>query len=98
MRASRWVLLALLSSATACFHQKVQTGVTPSATVVDEPFVATWLWGIVPARPIDVRQQCPSGVATVETRQSFMNGLVGVLTLGIYSPQHARVTCAASGR
>ena len=62
--------------------------------VVDRQFVATWLWGIVPAKPIDVRQECPSGVAKVETEQSFVNGLVGVVTLGIYSPQHLRVTCA----
>jgi hypothetical protein len=80
---------------TACFHQTVQSGLEPSTTVVERQFVATWLWGIVPAQPIDMRQSCPSGVATVETEQSFLNGLVGVLTIGIYSPQRLRVTCAS---
>jgi hypothetical protein len=89
------VVVAFVLPTTACFHQVVQSGLTPSSTVVEKPFVATWLWGIVPADPIDVRQSCPSGVATVETQQSFMNGLVGVLTLGIYSPQRLRVTCAS---
>ena len=88
-----WVAAFALAS-SACFHQSIQSGLAPSTTVVEKQFVATWLWGIVPATPIDVRQQCPSGVATVETEQSFVNGLVGVVTLGIYSPQRLRVTCA----
>jgi len=36
------------------------------------------------------------GVAIVETEQSFPNGLVGVITLGIFTPQHVRITCASS--
>ena len=34
-------------------------------------------------------------VARVETQQTFLNGLVGALTLGIYTPQSATITCAA---
>ena len=83
---------ALLTS--ACFHQTVQTGRQPGSTVVDKPWVNTFIFGLVEAQPIDVRQQCPSGVATIETEQSFMNGLVAALTFGIYTPQHVRVTCA----
>ena len=93
---TRYVLAIGLLSSAACFHQVVQTGNTAGSNVVDRQFVATWLWGIVPAQPIDVRQSCPSGVATIETEQSFMNGLVGLITLGIYSPQHLRVTRATS--
>jgi len=33
----------------------------------------------------------------VETQLSFVNGLVGVLTLGIYTPMEILVTCAAPG-
>lgn len=89
-------LLAVVGLTTAaCFHQSVQSGLQPSSTVVEHEFVATWLWGIVPAKPIDVRETCRSGVAQVETEQSFVNGLVGVLTIGIFSPQRLRVTCAA---
>jgi hypothetical protein len=96
MRTPRLALTAaVVAMTTACFHQTVQSGLEPSTTVVERQFVATWLWGIVPAEPIDMRQSCPSGVATVETEQSFLNGLVGVLTIGIYSPQRLRVTCAS---
>ena len=88
-------IVALALSATACFHQTVHSGLTPSTTIVERPFVATWFWGIVPADTIDVRQSCPSGVATVETQQSFMNGFVSLFTLGIYAPQRVRITCAS---
>ena len=95
-RVLRPTLLAVLGLMTAaCFHQSVQSGLQPSSTIVEHEFVSTWLWGIVPAKPIDVRDTCRSGVAQVETEQSFVNGLVGVLTIGIYSPQRLRVTCAA---
>jgi hypothetical protein len=95
MKAVRYaVLVAALVAVTGCFRQVVQTGRTPSATVIDRPWVATWLWGLVPATPIDVSAQCRSGIATVTTEETFMNGLVHLLTLGIYAPRHVTITCA----
>lgn len=94
----RWVTASLLVLSTAgCFHQVVNTGRTPGTTVVDKPWVSTWLWGLVAAQPIDARQACPSGVAVITTEQSFVNSLVGIVTLGIYTPQHVTVTCASGG-
>jgi hypothetical protein len=81
-------------ASSACFHQVVQTGASPSSTVIDKPFVSTWLFGLVPASEVDVKGQCPTGIATVESEQSFLNGFVSVLTIGIYTPQHVRITCA----
>lgn len=95
MRRASWLpLLASAALLSGCFHQIVQTGRTPGTTVVERPWTATWLWGLVPAEEISTVAQCPNGVATVETQQSFLNGLVGALTLGIYTPQEVRVTCA----
>ena len=95
MIRKRWAAASLLTLTTAaCFHQVVQTGRAPGSTVVDKAFVSTWLWGLVPAQPLDMRQQCPSGIAVVETETSFVDGVVGAITLGIYTPQHVRVTCA----
>ncbi len=96
MTWKRWIpvsLFALCSS--ACFHQVVQTGSTAGTTVVDMPWVTTWLWGLVAAQEIDVRQQCPRGAAIIETEMSFVNGLASAVTLGIWTPQHVRVTCAS---
>ena len=82
MLRRRWIpALLLVVSSGACYHQVVQTGRAPSATVVDKPWVKTWLWGLVEADPIDARPQCGTGVAVIETETSFMNGLVGALTL-----------------
>lgn len=98
MTRKRWICASVLALSTVgCFHQVVQTGRTPGATVVDKPWVSTWIFGLVAAQPIDVRQQCPSGVAVVTTEQSFVNGLVAAVTLGIYTPQHVQITCASGG-
>jgi hypothetical protein len=96
-RPPRLLVLGLLLLSAACYHQIVRTGRPAGTTVVDLPWVSTWLWGLVPAADINVTPQCPSGVAIVETEQSFVNSLVGIITLGIYTPQHVRVTCASAG-
>lgn len=90
------LLLSVLLT-TACYHQVVQTGATPGPRVVEHPWTATYVFGLVPAREISTVAQCPDGVAIIETQQTFLNGLVGVLTLGIYTPQTVRITCAAGG-
>ncbi len=95
MKHTASIALALGLALSGCFHQVVQTGRTPGPTVVKKPWTATWLWGLVPASPIDVTRDCPGGIATVETKQSFMNGLVGGLTLGIFTPRDVTVTCAS---
>lgn len=83
------------STATACYHAVVETGRPAGTTVVQKNWVNTFVFGLVAAQPIDVTAQCPGGVAKVETQQTFVNGLVGLVTLGIYTPQSATITCAA---
>lgn len=96
---TRWktafVAVLVVGSTTACFRQVVQTGRASGQTVIKKDWVSTWIFGIVPAEPIETRAQCPSGVAIVETQTSFANGLVGALTLGIWAPQTVTITCAA---
>jgi hypothetical protein len=84
-----------LTATTACFHAVVETGRPAGTTIVQKPWVNTFVFGLVGAKPIDVTAQCPGGVARVETQQTFLNGLIGGLTLGIYTPQSATITCAA---
>ena len=45
---------------------------------------------------METAEACPNGVAIVETELSFVNQLIGMLTLGIYTPMHIKVTCAAT--
>jgi len=95
-RSSRIATVALITSLGGCYHQVVQTGREPGPVVVRRGWIATWLWGLVPAEELNVTSQCPSGVATVETQQSFLNGLVAGITIGIYDPRDVKVTCAST--
>jgi hypothetical protein len=94
MLTRRLLTIGMLVATLGCYHQVVQTGLSPGSKVVDKPLVATWVFGLVPAQELDMRAECPGGVAIVTTEQSFMNGLLGVVTLGIYTPVHVMVTCA----
>ena len=91
-------LAAVCLVASACYHQQVMSGRTPGTTIVAKPWTPTWIFGLVPATPIDVTQQCGrAGVAIVETQQTVPNWLVGLVTLGIFTPIDVKVTCARLG-
>jgi len=77
-----------------CYHATVTTGLKPSTETIEEPFAACWIYGLVPPNTIATETKCPNGVAKVETQNSFLNKLVGILTLGIYTPMEIKVTCA----
>jgi hypothetical protein len=78
----------------ACYHATIETGLTPSTQVLDQSFASSWIYGLVPPKTVETASRCPDGVAKVETQHTFLNQLVGFLTLGIYTPMHIRVTCA----
>lgn len=82
---------------TACYHQVVDTGLPAGETRIAKPWTSTFIFGLVPATPIDVRSQCPNGVAIVDTQMTFVNGLVSFITFGIYTPLSVTVTCSGRG-
>ena len=79
---------------SGCYHQVIHSGRQAGSTVIERPWTNTFIFGLVPATEINTVTECPTGVATVETRRSFLNGLVGALTIGIYTPVSVRITCA----
>ena len=96
MKVGRYLVLAAVVVATsACYRQVIQTGRTPGSTVIDKPWVPLFLWGLVAPAPIDVSSQCRTGIATVVTEASLVNGLASIVTFGIFSPRHVTITCAA---
>jgi hypothetical protein len=99
MSASTRLLSAAFSfiALTACYHATVETGATPSPVIVDKEFASSWIYGLVPPSTVSTVEKCPNGVAKVETQHTFVNQLVGIITLGIYTPMQIRVTCAAAG-
>ena len=86
----------LLLSSVGCFHAIVETGLAAGTETISEPWASGWIYGLVPPKPINAASKCKSGVARVETVRSFVTQVVGILTLGIYTPMDIRVTCAAS--
>lgn len=97
MRLPRIIAMPLLSVALAnCYHAIIETGATPSSQVVEQKWAASWLEGLIPPKTIETAAKCPGGVARIETKLSFLNRIAGFLTLGIYSPMHVTVTCAAT--
>jgi hypothetical protein len=92
-------LLALLALLVlpGCYHATVNTGMTPGTQTIHQPWANSFVFGLVPPPTVEAMEQCPSGVARVETQHSFLNGLVAFLTFSIYTPMDILVTCAAGG-
>jgi hypothetical protein len=87
--------VASLVTLGACYHATVETGATPSTVVIDKSFASSWIYGLVPPETVSTSSKCPNGPAKVETQHTFLNQLVGFITLGIYTPMQIKVTCAA---
>ncbi|MDP2957247.1 MAG: Bor family protein [Longimicrobiales bacterium] len=88
------VSLAALLFAAGCFRHTIDVGGgAPAGPVVYDRWEHFWLGGLVGHTRVDVERICPSGQATIEARQSFLNGLVSGLTSGIYTPMTLKVRC-----
>ena len=85
-------LAALLT--TGCYRVTVVTGAPPAAQTIDQQWQNSFVYGLVPPPVVQTAPQCQQGVARVQTERSFLNGLVGGLTFGIYTPMHTTVACA----
>lgn len=87
---------ALLVSTTACYHATIETGLAPSTTIIEQPWSPSFIDGLVPPSTVETEAKCGSrGVSKVETQLSFLNLVVGAVTLGIFTPMDLKVTCAA---
>jgi len=93
--------LALLSAvavlSAGCNHATIDTGLTPSTVKIENKWANGWVFGLVPPETVETAEECPDGVARVETELSFLNQLVSILTIGIYTPMSIVVTCALPG-
>jgi hypothetical protein len=95
MRLKFATALVAMILAGGCYRITVISNATPSPTVVDKPWQHSFIAGLVPPPEINVKDQCPNGVARVETVHSPANVLAMLLTQGLYSPLAVKVTCAA---
>jgi len=54
-----------------------------------------FLWGLVGETNVDLQQVCPKGVASWKSQQTFVQGLIGIVTIGIYVPRSVIVQCGS---
>lgn len=93
MRATACLAMATMLL-SGCYRVTVVSGAPPAAETIDRPWQNSFVYGLVPPPELDTKAQCAQNLAAVETERSFLNGLVGALTLSIYTPMHTKVTCA----
>jgi Bor protein len=88
-------VLALTSA--GCFKHTYSTG-TGGDTAAEPKYSewhTHWLGGTIGEGNASVSEVCPSGNATIKDEVSFVNGLVGGITLGIYYPTTVEIYCGS---
>ena len=91
--------LLLLVPLAGCWEHTIHAGAgAPRAPAVYDHWEHFWLGGLVGHTRLELEQLCPSGNATVEIKQTFLNGLVTALTSGIYAPMTTKVRCRSGRR
>jgi hypothetical protein len=89
--------LVLSSCSTVTLRDRGVAKIDSEPTYSDsKPF---FLWGIVGKNHVDVKTVCNGrGAVQLQSQQTFVDGLLGVITLGIYSPRTAKVWCNEGGQ
>ena len=55
-----------------------------------------FLFGLIGEKVVRMNEVCPAGPARWHNQETFVNGLLGVITLGIYTPRTIVIECAAA--
>lgn len=87
-------LFALIFVLSSCYNAKITTDKQPSGEVIENQWAHSFVYGLVPPSEVEASSKCENGVAKVETKISFLNGLVRSLTGGLYTPMTITVSCA----
>ena len=86
------VALLITGCTQQTFTVQNKPAVAPKETITHHFFVS----GIGQKKTVDAAKICggAENVVKTETQQTFVNGLLGFITLGIYTPLEARVYCS----
>ena len=89
-------LLGAVVALSGCYNATIETGLPPGNQTLEKAWASGWVFGLVPPSTVETASRCPNGVARVETKLSFLNMLVSIITFSIYTPMHIQVTCAST--
>ncbi len=84
------VIFAVLLFMNGRYNVTVETG-RPASGVVETQNVATWLTGLIPAKPVS---GCRGQIARVQTKVTFLGSVISMVTFGIYTPVLVKISCA----
>ncbi len=90
-------LLALMVFASGCFSvtSRPDGGFKTAGKPTFEQRQDFFLWGLVGESHIDTKAVCGGKkVVQMQSQRTFVDGLLGLVTLGIYAPESARVWCS----
>ncbi len=91
----RSVAAAALFALTGCYTISYQTKAAGSGQYKEDRG-DFFLWGLVGDKTVDLKAMCPQGPSRWKSEQTFLDGFLGVITLGIYIPRHVTVECAGN--
>ncbi|HMJ12713.1 MAG TPA: hypothetical protein VK524_14930 [Polyangiaceae bacterium] len=92
------LLVATTVALSGCYSTTIRSGKAAGETPMesDDRWHSGFVGGTQEASgPYDLEKICPNGWSEIETKTSFANGFVDIVTAGIYNPQTVKVTCAA---
>ncbi len=93
----RYLMLTgvLLVATNGCLHTTFTTG-KPRGSQRESGTNSFFLWGLVNTSEVDLPAVCPAGVAKFTIYKSFGDGLLNLITLGIYDPRSWEADCAVA--
>jgi hypothetical protein len=92
--ATAALLAAIVLSSHACYHAIAFVETDPTVPAVTQrTWVHSFLFGMIPPDEIDARRICRQGMSRVESQLTFWNRLVGVATVGLYTPMTITIAC-----
>lgn len=84
---------AISGCGTVTLTQQGERKISSHATY--EKRQSFFFWGLVGNKYIDVKEICGTrDVKQMQTQFTFVDGLLSVITLGIYQPRTAKVWCS----
>ena len=90
------ICLGLTIIATGCYNVTIRPdgGFKMASHPTFEQRQDFYLWGLVGESHIDTSKICTkSSPSQMQSEMTFVDGLLAVVTLGIYSPETAKVWC-----
>lgn len=89
------IILLLVGMLAGCSTQSYDINGGASSKPTEEDMQTFFISGLAQTQEMDAAKICGGAekVAKVESHMSFVNGLLGFVTLGIYTPRQAKVYC-----